>query len=260
MRVSAFAIVVGTLWSSAASAQCASYVGQTVAPVLFEQVIASFGNIAPKGEFETTAAYQARVAAAGGGGPLIISKKPEDPKYFAYDADNQVLRVQSYAFHNTNIGWWEAFYEAKPAGITASTMSNIAIVISQTEKANGTYRAQNSYGASTDVVKIDRTTYSIFEREAPPGQYNVFDAEKDGNLGSIPMDIATAQRTKPTLRIAFVVVPKAPYLVEGTHSVGRVTVSNPRDVTEHFKIMIADLQCGLLMDSVNKVLAAYPTR
>ena len=133
-------------------------------------------------------------------------------------------------------------------------------MISQSEKPNGTYLSQNSYGASAVVTKIDRTIYSIFEAENPPGEHDLFVNKKGDELGSLPMDAATAQRIKPTLKIAFVVVPRAPFLVQGSHSVGKTTVTNPTDITEHFKIMIADLQCGLLMDNTNKVLAAYAIR
>jgi hypothetical protein len=261
MRLFASACIVASTWASAATAQtCSNYVGQVVAPKTFEQAIAAFGNVAPKGEFETTAQYQARIATGGAGGALIVAKKPEDAKYFEYDADNQVLNVKSYAFHNTNMGWWEAFYKAKPVGVMASASSNLAIVVSQSEKPAGTYSAQNSYGASTTVTKINRTTYSIFESEAPLGDRNMFVGEKGGMLGSISMDIATAQRVKPALKIAFVVVPKAPYLVQGSQTVGKTTINNPTDVTEHFKIMIADMQCGLLTDGSDKVLAAYPIK
>src|SRR3546814_6917938 len=37
--------------------------------------------VAPKDEFETSDAYRARLAAAGGSGPLIISKKIEGAEY-----------------------------------------------------------------------------------------------------------------------------------------------------------------------------------
>ena len=260
MKVLFAAGIAAVCLSGVAQAQtCQSYVGQTITPKTFEQAIAGFGNVAPKGEFETTAQYQARIAAGGTGGPLFISKKPEDTKYFQYDADNQVLNIQSYALHNTNMGWWEAFYEAKPAGLKASTASNIAVVISQTDKPGGTYSAQNSYGASTTVTRIARTSYGIFERDSL-SDWVIWQNSKSGHLGSIPMDIATAQQVKQTLKVAFVVVPKAPYLVQGTHSVGKTTISNPTDITETFKIMIADIQCGLVTDGTNKVLGGYAVK
>ena len=258
MKVFASFSIAALTWASAAVAQdCSVHVGQVISPKSFEQAIAGLGNIAPKGEFETTSQYQTRISNSGSATPMIISKKPEDHKHFVYDADNQLLQVKSYAFHNTNMGWWRAFYETKPTGIKASVGNNRAIVISMSDRPTGTYVAQNSYGASTTVTRIERTTYSIFERESPIGEDGIFFGADGDLLGIIPMDIATAQRIKPALKIAFVVVPKPPFLVQGSHSVGKTTISNPIDVTEKFKIMIADMQCGLLTDGTNKVLAAY---
>ena len=258
MRLCRIAAIIAVFSSSAGHSQaCPDFVGKTVVAKSFDQAAAGLGNVEPKGEFETTSQYQARVAAVGGSGPLIISKKPEGSEYFQYDADRQLLFIKSYAFHNTNMNWWSAFYDAKPVGVTASTMYNNAIVISQAEKPNGSYAAQNSFGAKTNVVKIDRTMTSIFESEASSYKNRLFVNEADGVLGTLSMDVATAQRIKPSLKIAFVVVPKAPYLVQGSHSVGKTTISNPTDITEHYKILIADMQCGLLMDGDNKVLAAY---
>lgn len=246
--------------TSAAQGQtCASYIGQTITPKAFEQAIAALGNASPKGEFETTAQYQARIG-GGSTGPLIISKRPEDPKFFEYSADAQMLTIKSYAFHNTDAEWWGAFYQAKPAGITASTSFNRAVVISQTKTPTGSYKAQNGFGASANVIKVNQVTNSIFETESPYRQWGIFAEENGGIVGSIPMDVETAQRLKPTLKIAFVAVPKPPFLVQGSQSVGETTISNPTDVTERFRILIADLQCGLLTDGTNKVLAAYPIK
>ncbi len=73
------------------------------------------------------------------------------------------------------------------------------------------------------------------------------------------MTPAEAQVIKPQLRVAFVVAPRAPYMVVGQHQPGKVTFQNPFEVTEIFEIMIADIQCGLLMDSENRVLGSYIT-
>src|SRR3546814_11168915 len=64
-------------------------------------------------EFETSDAYRARLAAAGGSGPLIISKKIEGAEYLAYNADLGAFEVKSYLFDNTNFSAWDTFYYAK---------------------------------------------------------------------------------------------------------------------------------------------------
>ena len=87
--------------------------------------------------------------------------------------------------------------------------------------------------ATVKVLKTDRTTTVIFDRPGRSG--------------------------KEELRIAFVVAPKAPYLVTGRRKANTPTIRNRRHITENFTILVADIQCGLLMDGAGTVLGAYPT-
>jgi len=252
---------------SAAKAQdqCASYVGTTIAPISFDSATSKFGKLQPKGEFETTVQYEARKAAAlqGSTGALIISKAPEDRKYIEYNADTQKLRVLSYAFHNSNFDPWTAFYSAKidKSVLDANTSGNYDVVISQTDLPTGTYTGTNSFGAKTRIVKVTRTTKAIFDRKAPSilNDYLFPAAAKEPVVGEFSLPPAEAAVLKKTMKLAFVVVPKEPYLVRSTSSRGRPTIQNPRDITENFSILIADIQCGLATDASNKVIGAYPT-
>lgn len=243
---------------------CDSYVGMNIAPQTFDAAIQGVAGISPKGEFETTAQYESRKAAAGGGAAtLIISKEPEDRKYFEYDADNQRLAIKSYAFDNVGFDAWSALYSAGYYNkIKAGTSGNLDIVVSRTERPVGTYEASNSYGANTTVQKIERTTQAIFQGESPSVMASLFpQAERSPyEVGSLSLSPAEAQQLKPQLQIAFVVVPMEPYVIRGTHSVGETTIRNPNDVTENFTMLIADFKCGLILDGDNKVLGSYPTR
>jgi hypothetical protein len=214
---------------------------------------------APKGEFETTAAYQARVAASGQAGPLVISKRMEDPKYLEYDADQQAFKVQKYLFDNTNWPAWEAFYHAKN-GVSASSSSdgNIDIVISSTDTPTGSYQAQNGFGARTTVTKITRTIKVIFQGEGRYGE-DLF-LTKSTVLGTIPMAVDQAKTFRQLAKIAFVVVPTAPYVTRASYLWGETTIDSPSEMRINAVILDADIQCALLTDNLNKVLAAYPTR
>lgn len=244
---------------------CASYVGNTVTPQTFSAVVNSLGIVSPRGEFETTAQYQARIASANATGPRIISKNIEEQRFIQYDADNSRLRIQSYAFSNRQIDYWGAFYAARPPGLEASTSSNIAVLISQVSNPTGTYLAQNAFGARWTVTRVSRTSDAIFERRAgigTRGSDRLFRNDNggvDSFIGELRLSPDEAQRLRPQLRIAFVVEPRAPFLVTGTHQPGEVTIRNPFDTTETFRVLIADIQCGLLMDNTNKVLASFPT-
>lgn len=244
---------------------CAAYAGNTVTPQTFSAVVSSLGNVAPRGEFETTAQYQARIAASNTAGTRIISKSIEEQRFIQYDADNSRFRIKSYAFSNRSFDYWGAFYAARPPGLDAATSGNIGVLISQASNPTGTYSAQNAYGARWDVTRVNRTSDAIFERRASTGMRGgerLFRGDTggvDSFIGELRLAPEEAERLRPQLRIAFVVEPRPPFLVTGTHQPGEVTIRNPFRVTETFRVLIADIQCGLLMDGNNKVLASFPT-
>lgn len=243
-----------------AQSSCSAFAGTTVQPQTFDQAIASIKPIAPKDEFETGDAYRARLAAAGSSGPLIVSKKIEGAEYLVYNADIGAFEVKSYLFDNTNFSAWDTFYYAKVESPKASTLSNLDVTISSSVVTTGTYSAQNGFGAKATISKITRTERAIFEGE--PARYGeeLFIANKGGVIGTVPMNVAEAQAFKLQAKIAFVVVPKLPNVVRATYPYGKTTISNPTDVTVNSTVLVADIQCGLLMDGTNKVVAAFTTR
>lgn len=261
MRTTSCLLIVGLFIGTAAQAQsqCDNYVGQVVTPKTLDQAILDLNAPAPKGEFETTAAYQSRIAAAGSGRSLIIGKRLEDPKYLEYDADQQVFKIQKYLFDNTNWPAWEAFYHAKN-GVKASTMSsgNLDVVISSNDTPTGTYSAQNGFGARTTVTKITRTIKVIFEGEGRYGE-DLF-LTKETVLGTVPVNLEQAKSFRQQTKVAFVVIPKAPYVTRANYLWGETTIRNPTEMRVNAIVLNADFQCALLTDGLNKVLAAFPTR
>lgn len=265
--VAVVAAVLVTAHSTTAAAQtgtgCESYLGQTVKAATFDAAVAPFAKLAPKDEFETTAQYEARRTAAlsGASSTLIIAKEPEDRKYIEYNADTGLLRIISYAFTNTRIDMGRAFRSANAVIKPEPGVWNLDVTISLTDKPQSTYTATNAYGAKTEVVKISRKTKAIYERPGNllEGLFPAADKEPYV-VGQIRASPEEARRLKQELKLAFVVDPKQPYLVQGRHELGHVTISNPRDVTEEFAILVADIRCGLVLDRAGKVLGAYPTR
>lgn len=246
----------------AAAQGCAAYVGQTVQPQSFDDAISAFARLTPKSEFETTAQFEARQAQALGGssGPLIIEKVPESRDYFRYDADAQVLRIAPYAFDNTNFPAWDAFYSlGMDQRFGVSTGNNIDVVISTNDRTTGSYRGQNSFGANATIQQVTRSVQAIFERGPDPrrGRETLFPSE--GDLGKLSMTPDEARLLKPSLRIALVANPFAPYVVRGTNPFGKPSLQSPQQVTMDFTILMADIQCGLVMDQQGRVLGAYPT-
>lgn len=257
--------------SSTVSAQspCAQFQGQTLSPLSFEEALSKLPDSAPKGEFETTAQYESRrTSPIGRPGLIVVQKSPEDrAEYIRYDADTQQLGVKTYAFDNTSFDAWSAFYSTPHAAtLNASTLGNIDVVISQSEKLNGTYEGQNAYGAKWTVVRVNRNTQAIYDRATNSRESmlgGLFPAADKSPymVGYLNMPSEAAQQLKPTLKLAFAISPKEPFVVRRTFAGrGKVTIQNPRDVTETATVLIADIQCGLVLDGANKVLGAYPTR
>lgn len=252
-----FAFLLGWLFATGAHAEtCQTFVGKTVKPLTFGAAIAAVPKIAPKGEFETSAQYQARRTATltGSAGTLLIRKTPEDRKYIVYDADAAVLNVQSYALDNSNMSAWHIIYDAGYNNkIPVDTLYNIDTVINQKDVPTGSYESQNAFGAKAHVTKITRTMDAIFDREAKNYEDRLFTSELVAKVLASPTE---AKLLKETMSFAFVVVPKDPYVIKGQHSVGKTTIDNPIDITERYTLLIGDIQCGLILDAGDKVIAA----
>lgn len=74
---------------NAKSALCKSYVGKLVVPATFNALATTLPKRTVKGEFETTAQYQARIAATpnSGSANLSVLVLPVDRSFVRYDAD-----------------------------------------------------------------------------------------------------------------------------------------------------------------------------
>lgn len=271
----ALALMLGAV--PALAQDCQSYVGQSVTPQSIDAVMAHFSQIEPKGEFESTAEYQARLMRGiGNVGPLLISKIPDGRNlydrngrgdYFQYDADRQVMRVISYAFDNQNFDHNDIWGYGGPlyrSGDYTGRFYNVDVVVSETRRPAGSYQGSNAFGVSRQVRRIASTMNVIYERPLDinrRGGGSLFPAEfgTDRPLGEIPMAPSEAMRLKNTMGIAFVVVPQAPYYVQRTGYPSRATIDVPQEVTRTTRVLFADIQCALLLDG-SRVLAAFATQ
>lgn len=238
---------------------CKSYQEQVIQPITIDAALARFkGAQLRRDEFETSAQFQARQQAAIGGtiGPLIISKAV-DPQYIKYDADTQQFTVQTYLFDNANMDYNVL---GNPKLIAPGTIGNVDAVISETETPADSYEATNSYGAKATIMKLNRVTKGVWERPWGSMLNDLFaTGTKGSTLVALTLAPDRARLIKPQLRIAFLVVPQAPYVVRGVGTVGRTTVTRPIEITNDLTVLVADIQCAFLTDATNKVLGSFPT-
>lgn len=247
---------------------CDSYLGQRITPVSIDTVIATLSRLpSQRGEFETTSQFDARVADAldNVAGSYIV-RATFNAKHATYDADGQRFRVESFAIGHGQPYWHTVFGYGHPlhGQVEYDSYENIGISVSDSETVIGTYRASNAFGVATRVTEIRRNDKAIFERKAafgedlysPPGS----DTYRTKIIAEIPADPAIAPNLKNTMKAALVIAPKSPWVAAGRGHLAPPTIDNPQSVEQVVSAVIADIQCALITDGKNKVIAAVTTR
>lgn len=263
------ALMTMVLLSPTASAQdsCQRYVGQTVSPVSFNNAIAPFAKLTAKTEFESTSDYQDRVAktlGASAGSPIIIAKAIENRAFVEYNADRHSLGIYLGAFGD-GLDAWSSFISTPYWNELAPNVdSNVAVVISDPDVLAGSAPGSNAFGVRVTIKNYRRITHGIFDHAGGAGENTLFPPRPaaTGNInivGEIAMSPAEAKVLEPAISLALVVVPKAPYLITGSRYAASPTLDSPKRVKEEYSILIADIQCALVLDGSHKVLAAFVT-
>ena len=140
---------------------------------------------------------------------------------------------------------------------------NVDVVISDRDTLIGSYEAANVFGVRTQIRKYRRTTAAIFDHAGQAGQNDLFPTATESTqffVGALALSATEARALKPTLSLAFVVRPKAPYLLTGSRIAVSPSLDVPKQIVDDYSVLIADIQCGLVLDGTGKVLAAYVTR
>lgn len=270
LRTCVFASIAWT--THAGAADCAQYLNQVVIPGTLEDFLADLERLPnTKGEFETSAAYEARMAAAlaGVAGPRIVGV-PMNLQYVAYDADASVVTVKTYAVSNENTDYSRIFgygspYEGK-VPYASSVGSNIHIVVRKPETTDGSFTGQNSYGATSNITRVKRQTLALFEREGARGEDLFFPTgaaatARDQVIAAYPnTPVDVAKKVKSSLTAAMVVTPKWPFYAKGKVFYGPPTMRRPIDIDETLEVGVVDFQCALLMNPEGKVFGAIDTR
>ncbi len=270
--------------SASVASSCGDYKNKTVVSLPFAEAAALLPKIEPKSEFETTAVYNARVADAVKKAPstLLIERVP-DRDYLKYDADKGVMVVSTYAFNNETFYWSSALASFKdPAGRWVSNLRKIAAVVTQKQQIVGEYKATTVMGVRFRVLNIASEITAIYDRqrdcssledcgdlfpsnkEPNPYKFKVGEVansvEHKGIVGRIPLLSDAAKTLKADAKLIFVVHPRPPFMISGTHRPYKTTIENPRDITEKYDVMISNIECGLVADHAGKVYGAYSTK
>lgn len=224
---------------------CAGFEGKPVKLTPFAYFEEGLKGLAPKGEFETTAAYIARVGAARNAvaGTYVLSL-PVDRDYIRYDADHKLLSVQAGAFGGntsydpsvTVVIWGTVPLEIWKQGTN--------LPYSQSERTVRKYHATNLMGVGTMVSDVARTTRSIFS------SIKLFPwlADYRSTVFFAEASPAAAPSKKAALGLALVVEVVAPYMLSTTSDGQDATVTSPTKYTERVSILFVKPRCAVLMD------------
>ena len=251
-----------------ASSDCKSYIGKTVGLTSRASIEKSLSTIRPKDDFETTADYRSKIEKIGKKLPKIIyiektfvESSSAGEQFIKYNADTQVLRFQTYAFRNEGILLDEKFYRAVIGRKGGSFGTDVKAILTRQSSNNGTYEASNAYGKKVTVQKIKQNTFAVFDTRFPEIGLDFFPGVNKNTyaIAELSLPPAEAKNLVNSLKIGFVVAPKYPYLFRGSHKVGKTTINRPFDVTEDYTFLIADIQCGIIMNSKYEILRSHPT-
>ena len=129
-----------------------------------------------------------------------------------YDADRQVLQVQTWLVENyLGGGSRSSAVERQPQFSKVQTET-----LKEVKNYKGTYVGENAFGAKSDVLKMEESIYCL-----------IFNNVKDFGIAAersitkatfeAQMDVATAKAAKSDLRILFLYRLVSPFTQEGDH-------------------------------------------
>jgi len=261
-----FSCALSIFSTAAAQDICTPYVEQTVQPVKPNVLWKQLANVPTvKSEYETTAAFEARVASTMSkiASPVVV-EVPVQGKYITYDADSSRLNVQGYAFANERTEYSGVFGYGSPLyqKIKYGYSDNIDVVFPYEEAQVGSYVGTTAMGVKIRVTKVRRFTRVLFEREGKLAE-GLFPGLSQHDAPVITFSNVTpemAKHMKATFRAAILYTPKPPYFAKGKYPWGEPTIEGPMDIDETIEVAIGDIQCALLLNSDGKVYGATATR
>ena len=182
------------------------------------------------------------------------------PAPLEYDADAGLLKVHQSAFQWGTMDWWRAAQQTDASDVASVVDGwNIATVLSRTSHTTGSYAATNAFGVGKQVFRSTLKTESIFDRRGDSEDADMFAVGQGEVVGEIALSASEAKISKPRIRFALVIEPKWPFFVSGSDLKSGPSFSDPREVTEDYELIFADVMCGLVVDQ-GKVMAAFPTK
>lgn len=257
-----------------AQSACDTPIGSKVELSSLDNILATVSGGGPltKDEFETTAAFEARKAAAqaGMGGGEIVLSAVVDHDQIIYDADNQRWKLKKYFVNNSP---WNFDTEAVDAYMTGARSDFRSLVLRAVDTVTGSYTASNAMGAQVEVKVYTVIRVSLLELSPSSPRVDKYSddhlffhlpdtameyvdylrRERETRYAFIPMPVERARELKGKLGFAAVASLREPFFFAHTDQI-YPKMNNPVDATIHHSFLVADVRCGLVLDDLGAVL------
>ncbi|MXX74368.1 MAG: hypothetical protein F4210_11435 [Holophagales bacterium] len=256
--------------------RCSVTAGDTVSFAEPQEVFRSLSSLdLAKGEFETTAAYEARkrqlVADHGLDEPLVL-RGTYHPDVVRYDADNGHFLLPKYAWNNptghqrfyvfsSEPGSWSVL---KKDGRLSAYGAHQVVLSAERELTRRTEAVSASGGRATiDLYRVE--VYGLFERDAAGTlsfeleSWSGYDREAESPSGlmtkmvTVDATPAEAPELKNNLVVGFQASLKEPYAASGLGHFD-ATLSHRESNTVTYSVIFADIRCVVIAGPDNKVL------
>lgn len=257
--------------SALAANVCNASIGSTVKLTEINKIIEATSGLT-KDEFETTEQFEERVRSRFSSlfpEPIILQTAYDQGSAFYYADRSSWFFTEYFASNSSWIFDEEAIKESglQDAGPYAS------IILNAQDDVVGTYTAQNGLGAKAEIAQVDAKRIGVLEiaRGAPisstPWKVKLFDlpgtvtytikelsTETTSDALPLPMPPKEARMMKGKFKFAVQVEPVEPYVLT-TEQYISPRIDMPREATVHSTFIASDIQCGIVTDQDNKVLA-----
>ena len=258
-----FFVIFNLSISLANAVECESYVGSRPTTITFDQASKKFDNLTPKSEFETTLEFEARqkiIADSLGNNDLIILNAfPEGYREgIKYNADKKEFNITPRALGLDSYYRMLKIFIRLNYDLTKNrdiySKSYVTIFVNQDTQKTGEYQAINQNGVSVTVKKIKVLSNIIYDGS------NLFPQamnSKLDTLGPVKIEPDGARKFKDSVKFAFVIKPKEPYFLSGSHKTNTPKFNDLRDIDEDFFILFATVKCALVIDETGVTVAAF---
>jgi hypothetical protein len=244
--------------------QCQHLVGTQANSASISDILNSLAVAGVKGEFESTIAYNQRVAQAEQSlvGERYIEVENIDRQSMTYNADSETFSLKVSTVDRTPFdAWMSASISNRIPTIRISPFLNVASLLKSVDSDQQIYSGQNGYGAPIQIAKYSRSYFGIFDRNTSMRVRHLFRgaANENSEIGMIKVQTSQARHFKETFSAAFLVVPRSPMLIGISAPPSRPTMQSPEEVSINYIMLNADIKCLVIMGDTKNIVAAFDT-